>query len=147
MKLSDIIKNMLHDFFVIVTGTLVCFIIFCSIFFPDDLFGIDSLIAILLFAAAGNLPTLILYSKKELSEKQWAIRTVIHFIVLEIVLLGFAVYLGWISNIYPHGILMCMLIAGVYLAVRFVGWKMDSKATSKINERLKMLKDDESQGH
>lgn len=144
MNLSDILKRMLHNFFVIVTGTLICFIIFCAHFFPDDLFGLDSLAAILLFAAAGDLPFLIFYSREELSEKQWQIRMVIHFIVLETVLLGLSVYLGWITNIYPHGVFMCMLITGVYLVVRFINWKIDTKTTSEINERLKTLKDDKS---
>ena len=43
-----------------------------------------------LFSLAGDATLLVFYSKKVLTEKQFLFRTVIHFILLEIVLMTFA---------------------------------------------------------
>jgi hypothetical protein len=136
------VKKMIRDFFTIVAGTVICTVIFCRIFYPDISFDLDGMNTILLFALAGDLPTLIMYSSKDLSKRQYLFRSVIHFVVLETVLLTFAKCLHWIGSGFWQPVVFAALIAGVYALVWLVSWYAEVKTASQINERLKKRKEE-----
>lgn len=76
---------------------MVCGIIMIVSFFMCSLFGQGTVMNIaaymgqcMLFALIAVLSIFVYYSKEELTQKQWWIRTVLHLIVLEAVLLPIA---------------------------------------------------------
>jgi hypothetical protein len=87
-----------------------------------------------------NLTSLILYSPKELSEKNIRIRIIIHFVTLEATLLITANVMGWVTGI-TNTILLAVQIALIYALVRFLSWVEDKKVANGINEKLMVIKD------
>lgn len=142
MNWEELKKEFKHDYFVIVTGTILGTLIYCTVFEPDASFSIWYLFWVLVFSVAGDLPLILFYSKKELSEQQWLCRFIAHFLTLELLLL----VLGYFSDMYSGiigGIVFALLIAGVYILVRLTCLQADQKVAVKINAQLKDLEEDE----
>ena len=68
------------------------------------------------------------------------LRLIIHFVVLEVVLLTLANVLGLVKGSL-NTILFAVQIAVVYGAVRFLSWMDDTKTANGINEKLKRMKE------
>lgn len=136
MNFDELIKEYAHDFFVIVTGSLLGTIIYCLIFEPNSSVSLAFLIWILIFSALGDAVLFVFYSKKELTEIEMRRRYWIHFITLEIVLL----ILGYLSGMYHDwkgGIVFALIVAGVYGMVRLTQLQMDRYTASCINRKLR----------
>ncbi len=76
---------------------MVCGIIMIVSFFMCSLFGQETVMNIavymgqcMLFALVAELSVLVYSSKEELTQKQWWIRTILHLVILEAVLLPIA---------------------------------------------------------
>ena len=76
---------------------MVCGIIMFASFFMCSLFGQGTVMNIavymgqcMLFALVAELSVLVYYSREELTQRQWWIRTIIHLVILEAVLLPIA---------------------------------------------------------
>ncbi len=96
------------------------------------------------FAAVGDLPILVFWSRSELNEKAMRFRTVIHFILLEAVILTFGGITGIVSDLEGY-IIFGIEVAVIYVLVKFISWKGDMKTADKINEKLKDLKSAEEE--
>ncbi|MDK2807622.1 MAG: hypothetical protein PWP24_355 [Clostridiales bacterium] len=142
MGMQEIKKALIFDYFVIVTGSLFGTVAYCAVLEPDAVFTLDYFIWIFIFSAMGDLPLLLFYSKKELTEKEFRGRMLLHFIVLEIVLLV-AAYQMDMYHTLPGGIYFAGIVAIVYGLVRFVGHQIDCKTALKMNERLFRIRDKE----
>lgn len=138
MRTEEILKKMAVSFFVIVTGIVCSFYLFCLIFYPNAVFSTVDIGRILLMAVAGDLPFLLFLSGKELSKKQMLVRRIIHFIVLLAILLYLAIRWNWVNpkNIEEIAIFLLTILL-VYAAVSFVSRYRDKKLTEKLNERLR----------
>lgn len=136
MDLKSLIKNMIQHYFIICTGTVICTLLFCLLFYPDAEFSIFYFAWVLLFSLLGDLPFLVFYSRKTLNSKQWLMRSIFHFILLEAVLLFAAFQFGIYDNIL-QGIVFFFLIFFVYVIVRLIEYQHDSKVASKMNERIR----------
>jgi hypothetical protein len=138
MKLSEFIKKVINDYFLIFASVMILLTILNGS--PDYSFKIKDIYKIMICALVGDLPSFILYSSKELSEKKMKKRIIIHFIVLEAVVLFFVNALGWITGIIETSVL-AFEIAFICLLIRFLGWRADKKVAISINEKLKELKE------
>ena len=141
MELREMIKKMITSYFTIYGCTMMGTLFYCLIFNPTDSFGLDYFCWMLVFALAGDLPSLLFYSRKELNEDQWNVRFVIHFVVLESVLLTFAKYLGMYQTVL-EGIFFAVIILVVYIVVRAVCFAGDKMIADEINERLKQISEE-----
>ncbi|WBW95841.1 DUF3021 domain-containing protein [Oceanirhabdus sp. W0125-5] len=141
MKLKEYIKKFISDNLIIFAIIVICITILRQIFAPDEYFELKDIFNYMICSFVGNLPSIILYSSKELSEKELRLRIIIHFVVLEVVLLSFTNVFGFISGI-KETILFAFQIAVIYVLVRFLSWMDDRKSADKINEKLKTLKSD-----
>ena len=147
MPLKDILKQMRKDYFVITTGVLFCEVSFCLLFMLEPTFTVKELGYVLLAGGLYALPHLAFYSKKELSKKQWRIREVLHFILLEATVIGSAHFLfGWLRawNVAQH-VVMAGMILLVYLVVIFTGRQKDQYSAKKINKRLQEIIKEETE--
>lgn len=134
MELTELLKKMIRDYFVIVTGTVIGTLVYCVVREPDALFKVSDFLWILLFALAGDLPTLIFYSSKELTYKKWKIRIQLHIIVLETLLLSIATYSGIIKSVFPDGVFFAVIILFVFFMVWAVHWRLDKKTAKDLNQ-------------
>ncbi len=142
MSFEELRKCLVDDYFIIVTGTLIGTLVFCSIFERSATFSLLYLGWVLLFSFLADLPLCIFYSKKELTEHQWMIRFILHFITLE----GLLLTLAYLADMYHNligGVVFALIVAGVYILVRYTGHQINMRIAFKMNENLKRIQDTE----
>ena len=135
MEIRKILKMMMRNYLLIYAGSMISTWVFCIIFEPDACFDLNYFAWMMIFAACGDLPVLVFYSRKKLTEKQWKIRFAIHLILLEIVLLTFA-YFAKMYQTFRQGFLFAILIFAVYLIIRLFEYRSDKKDAEKMNMKI-----------
>lgn len=139
MELRELLKRMVNSYFVIYGCSMLGTLLFCVIFDPEVAFDVQYLEWMLLFSALGDLPALVFYSGKELTLKQWRVREIIHFVVLEIVLLV-AANCQEMYETFWQGVVFAGIILLVYVLVRAVCFAGDFETARNINDQLKEIR-------
>lgn len=139
MKLSEFVKEIIRDFFIIFGSVIIMITILRQFFYPDMAFDLESIYTIMTFSVIGALIGFILYSRHDLSEKQTRIRIAIHFLALEFILISLGIIIGVINSVLS-AIILGLEIAVVYIIVRLLAWQNDKKVAKSINEKLKSFK-------
>lgn len=132
----DLIKEFIRDYFVIF-GVLI---IGSVIFTPPDTINRDYVLLAMAFAAIGNLPSIVFWSKVELSESSRRLRSIIHFILVLSLMLTFGVITGIVSELAEYFIFAIEIII-VYGVVKFIVYQGDISTATTINEKLKKLRE------
>ncbi|MCM1538061.1 MAG: hypothetical protein NC254_06655 [bacterium] len=83
MSLKEILYRSLMIYFILVTCITAGMAILGSVFDPDAEFGYSAFVSPFIFAALGVIPNLLMYSSKELSDRQIILRKIIQFAVIE----------------------------------------------------------------
>jgi hypothetical protein len=135
MKLMDFIRQLMRDYFIIF-GLLIIGSVFLT---PPDTINRDYILLAMAFAAVGDLPSIVFWSKSETTENSRRWRMIIHFILLETVILIFGGIMGIISGFVEY-LIFAIEIVVIYVIVRFITWRGDLATAKKINEKLKNLK-------
>lgn len=135
MKRSELVRNLIRDYFVIF-GLLVIGAVFLT---PQGTISRDYILLVMAFAALGDLPSMIFWSQSEQSEKSRRWRSIIHFLMIEAVVLVFGGLTG-IASDFGEYVLFALNILVIYLLVRFITWRGDVATANRINEKLKDLK-------
>ncbi|SFQ08258.1 hypothetical protein SAMN05216343_1239 [Oscillibacter sp. PC13] len=136
MKKQDLIHHLLIQYFVCYAGTMFAVFLLCSATRPDILLPLRFLRQIALFALAADLPCVLYYSRRELSPREWWIRTAIHAELLETVLLIGGYWMGMYCG-FRGGVAFAGVIMVVALFVRFIAFLCDLYTAGAINERLR----------
>lgn len=131
----DLIKEFIKDYFVIF-GVLIIGSVFLT---PPDTINRDYVLLAMAFAAIGNLPSIVFWSKVELSESSRRLRSIIHFILVLSLMLTFGVISGIISKLSDFFIFAIEIII-VYGIVKFITYQGDISTATSINEKLKDLR-------
>lgn len=108
-------------------------------FYPYEEFGLSYFVWMLVYSLMGDLTMLVFYSPKELTEKQWIVRQIVHILLLEIVLLTAAHQAGMFEGVL-EGTVLVLVILAVYLLVRFIGFRKDLQLAKKLNMRIQERK-------
>jgi len=141
MKFSELIKEMIRDFLMIFASIMIIIAILRQIYAPDVSFELETIFTIMAFSFLGALTGIILYTPHAISENKMRIRLILHFFFLEALLISLAVILNLVTSTF--GILLLALeIAAVYAIIRLLTYKNDKKEAQKINERLKIFKNE-----
>lgn len=140
MEFKNIVKEMIQNYFVIITGTFLGTLIYCLIFSRDSVFTLEYLAAMFVFGLLGDLPLVIFCSDHELSRKEWRVRQSIHFLLVETVLLGAAWYMELYHTLF-QGIIFAVIVLGVYVLVAIFSWKRDQSEADQMNQRLSRLRE------
>lgn len=138
MEFKEFIKKNLMDYFIIVTGVTVAIAVLGMNYDPDAVLGYDVLFSPLIIGAVSVLPSVVLFSRRELPMRQMLIRRVLHFIVLEITLLAF----GNASSLFRDNkaaIPFAVSVFIIYLFTNIVSFFIDSRTADEINRGLKKL--------
>lgn len=101
-------------------------------------FGYEAFLSPLLFGAAASLPLLVKYSRKELSLKQAIIRNIIHFILLEVLLLSLLFAAGLINDI-SMAVSLGFAIFVIDITVYLVLWISDARTARAFNKALQKM--------
>lgn len=139
MKLSEFVRSIIKDFLIIFASIIIIITILRQIYYPHMAFDLKSIYIIMIFSLLSALTGFILYSPNDLSEKKMRIRIIIHFFTLEILLIVLGCAINIVNDILGV-ILLALQIAVIYIIVRLLSWQNDKKDVKKINEKLKLMK-------
>ncbi|MDF2544489.1 MAG: hypothetical protein K0S47_4207 [Herbinix sp.] len=138
MSFIEFCKRNLMSYFIIVTGITAAVGILGTNYDANAVFGYEAFYSPLIIGAVSILPSFVLYSRKDLTFKQMLVRRILHFILLELILvtLGFVVGLFDENHAaFPFAISVFL----VYVFVQFMIWISDCKTADAMNEGLKRL--------
>ncbi len=138
MRPTELLKKLVRDYLIIFSAIMICLTLLRTFFAPDSVITVTDIYVLMICALAGDLPGLILYSPKALSEKKMRLRVVLHFLILEVVILTLAAVAGWVSG-WVNITVLAVQIALIYAFVRLLVWIDDRKITDSINARLKAI--------
>lgn len=135
-----LIKRVMMSFFISVTLITLAMAIVGLIFEPHMIFGYEAFLSPLIFGAIASFPMLVFYSNKEQSIKEVLLRSLLHFLLLEILIL---------SNLYIFGILtspsmalsLALTIFIINLAVHLVSYVHDRRVAEEFNSALRLLQE------
>lgn len=135
------IKKIMMSFFVSVT--LICFAmaLIGLNFDMNTQFGYEAFFSPLIFGLISSLTLLVQYSKKELSVKQAMLRTVIHFILLETVIIAVLFFEGLLTSLNV-AITLAVSIFIIYLTVKLILWINDKRIAKEFTVALKKLQNE-----
>lgn len=142
--MKEFIVKVMHGFFTITASILICTTVFCTVFPPDQKFGVDLLWQIIVMGLLCTMTLFIFYTKKELGKKKMMARQIIHIAVLLALLLSLSYSWGWIDGgSFVQVALFLAMVACVYLVVTFLSFRRDKKIAERLNTGLKRYKEQE----
>jgi hypothetical protein len=132
MKVINSIRQLMRDYFVIF-GILIIGSVFLT---PPNTINRDFILLAMVFAGIGDLPSIVFWSRSELSENSRRLRSIIHFILLMTLILIFGGITGIVSG-YAEYLIFAVEIVIVYVIVKFIIYQDDMTTAKIINEKLK----------
>ena len=132
------VKKVMVSFYISVTFIILAMAVIGLIFEPDTNFGYEAFFSPLIFGAIAAFPKLITYSKEELSVRRTLIRNIIHFLLLEILIL-LSLYFGNVLTSISMTISLAVSILIIYISVSLIMWINDKKTAYEFNKALKIL--------
>ncbi|HKM01743.1 MAG: DUF3021 family protein [Tissierellia bacterium] len=136
--MMNLIRELIRDYFVIF-GILIIGSVLLN---PPNTINRDFILLAMAFAAVGDLPSIVFWSKSELSESSRRMRSIIHFILLMTLILIFGGITGIVSG-FEEYLIFAVEIVIIYVIVKFVIYQGDMTTAKKINEKLKNLRETE----
>ena len=133
-----LVKNVMMSFFVSVACICAAMALIGLSYESEARFGYEAFLSPLLFGAAASLPLLVKYSRKELSLKQAIIRNIIHFILLEVLLLSLLFAAGLITDV-SMAVSLGFAIFVIDITVYLVLWISDTRTARAFNKALQEM--------
>ncbi|MDD3930676.1 MAG: DUF3021 family protein [Clostridiaceae bacterium] len=133
-----LVKKVMMSFFVSVACICAAMALIGLSYESGAHFGYEAFLSPLLFGAAASLPLLVKYSRKELSLKQAIIRNIIHFILLEVLLLSLLFAAGLINDI-SMAVSLGFAIFVIDITVYLVLWISDARTARAFNKALQKM--------
>lgn len=136
-SLKEIIKEVIKDFFIITVAMLfvvsLAKIEYYPPYFPWVVMGTG---------AVTSIPSLLFYFKEEPTKLQARIRIVIHFCLIQAIVMTEGFLLGWYKNL-PMALLVFAMFTAVYLLTFLFSYITRTSTAKSINESLKKFNADE----
>ncbi|MCM1381573.1 MAG: hypothetical protein NC085_09905 [Muribaculaceae bacterium] len=121
MSLKEILYRLVMIYFILVTCITAGIAILGSVLDPEAQFGYAAFASPFIFAALGVIPNLLMYSTKELSDRQIILRKIIQLAVIEAEVLGVCTVSPIIPSERPEiiaGVIICVLV--IYILVNII---------------------------
>lgn len=139
------IKELLMTFAIVTTGTLCAATIFMSVFWRNASVTVELLWQILGVAALCCLGNFI-WTDREVSKTEWIVKTVIHYLYVNVVVLGCGMKFKWFYwQDLKMVLLMFFAILLVFLLAVYVLFQKDKKVEKLLNERLEQFKQEKEE--
>lgn len=131
------LKQLFFTFSAVTTCTVAGTAIYLNIFYQGVSLGSEILIQILFVSLTTSLG-ICLYPHREVCKKEIIVRTLIHYIYVNVIVLVCGLWFEWYSIDNMAMILgMLVLIAAVFGIVSFICWRKSEKDAALINEKLR----------
>lgn len=127
--------------FVMIYGIImICTFFMCLFFNPTSQLPVVSFFGrIIIFTLLGMATLIVYYSKEELTQRQWWIRTVLHLVILEAIFLPLAHHWEfWYGKLDAVIYALFILIAKVLWVL--IDYGITAKTASDINEEIRKRK-------
>ena len=137
MRGKELFDKMFRTYFVLVTLINVAIFVSGSITQPDSRFGYSVFIMPLLYALAGILPQLVMYSRHELSIKEILLRKLIQLLLIELLVNGIILSENALRPEYTSiikTISICIVL--VFILANVISWIMDYTSAQKLTRDL-----------
>ncbi|RHW36162.1 DUF3021 family protein [Lysinibacillus yapensis] len=141
MKITGFLQKIIKNFLLIFAAIMIMMTVLRQLYEPTVPFDIKEIYIVMAFSFLSALLGFILYTPSNPSEKKMRFRVVLHFIVLETLLIALCIVFRIVGNLL-EAIILALQVAAVYILVRLLSWKNDKKEAEKINEKLKAFKKD-----
>ena len=142
MSLKEFLLRQLRLFFILTTLITVAIWVLGSVFDPGASFGYEAMLSPLSFAGVCILPGLVMYSKRELTNREMMIRKGIQLLLIEAVVLGIAFRSPYIASENPRvaaGLALSVLI--IYVLANGIQWLQGTMEAKRLTEDLKLLQE------
>ncbi|MBP1754663.1 MAG: hypothetical protein H6Q59_1061 [Firmicutes bacterium] len=140
MSLLGFVKKNLMDYFIIVTGINVAIAVLGMNFDPDTVLGYEAYFSPLIIGAVAVLPSMVLYSRRELSVKGMLFRRALHLLVLELTLISFGYVAGLLTQ-WTIVLPFVVVVLVVYVFTLLVHYLIDSRTAVEINKGLRRIQE------
>lgn len=128
-------RKILMGFFVATTCIGAAMAVLGLLFEPDTRFGYQGLLSPIIFGALTMLPTLVTYSKHELSLKGVLIRRLLELILIEIIVFLMVNTSGSLEKT-SLAVSLALSVFLIYITVNLVLWVSDIKTAKAFNKAL-----------
>ena len=140
MQERNFIFDLLRTYFALVTLITMAILILGMIFDSDARFGYEVFTNPLIYGICGTLPNVIMYSRRELSMKEFLIRKGMQFVLIEVIFLTLA-YKS--TNIDTE---QCCVVLGIgfsilviFVLVHLIIWVLDYLSARQMTKELKLF--------
>lgn len=140
--MKDTVKIVITHFFIISTGVLFIISLSNLLFDGSEPLSPELPWQIFLTGILGALPSFLFYFKNEPTKNQFRVRTVIHFIVIETVVMTEGAFFGWYENLIG-ALVHFVAILAVYLFVWAYSYFMNMHLARDINAAIKRFNEDD----
>lgn len=135
--MKDRIREIAGSYFISVTLINVAIFTTGMLFRPEQKFGYEAFLSPLLFGALTVIPTIIMYSKKELTVRQLLFRKAIQ-LILDIVIVVAAIFAGneLTGDTVAAAVGVSVSIVIVFAAVHLIEWLLERRTAKQLTEQL-----------
>lgn len=137
MQGKELLAKMFRTYFVLVTLINAVIYVSGSIMQPDRRFGYSVFIMPLIYALAGILPQLVMYSRHELSIKEVLLRKFIQLLLIELMINGIILGENALRPEYTYfvkTISICIVV--VFILANVINWIMDCASAKQLTKEL-----------
>lgn len=140
MNKRDFLKHILTSFFIVVTLVNIAMAVLGLLYDSNRRFGYEAFFSPIIFGVLGMLPTIVTYSKKELTMKQMLLREVLQLFLLETLLISFV----FTNNVIDRFIIIPFAFTVFIIAVmvQFILWGLDCKKAKSLTIELRKYQND-----
>lgn len=140
MSFKEHLKSAMSAYFIVVTLVNAATFVLGEIFQPDERFGYDAFLSPLIYGAISIVPMLCMYSKKELSLRQYLLRELLELVCIEVILIGFGLGSKSLNpENLPLTLSFALSILVVFLLVNLIAWLLDKRQAQQLNSDLKLF--------
>ena len=129
-------------FCIVTTCSLTATAFFTTILFPIDMTSPNVLWQILFVSALCTASTLLYPWEHKMKKTEFLIRVAIHYILINVIVLGFGYRFEWYQPTHLRSILsMLIAIAVIFAIVSLISWSLSAKDAKKMNEQLEKYRE------
>ena len=130
------LREVLSCFAYVTSCVILATAIYIGIFYRDSMGDYVILWQILLVSFLCSLG-ILLYPDRAMSKREATLRTLLHYVEVNAVVLGCGVWFGWFDIRDPLMLIgMLILIAIIFIGVSWLQWKRESRLAALLNARL-----------
>lgn len=137
MQLRELFAKMFRTYFVLVTLIDVAIFVSGTIAQPDSRFGYSVFILPLIYALAGIIPQLVMYSRHELSVREVLLRKLIQLLLIELAVNGIILGENILRPEYTPSLkIISVCVVAVFVLANVISWGMDCASAKKLTRKL-----------